>query len=256
MQTSRFNPVHEFGAEAGRAQSAYHFAILYARLLKNKQVGRGDHVAFHALNFRDGDDFAGAVTQALQMADHVDCRRNLLANSPDGQVHTGHESHRFEAGECIARAVGVGGRHRAVVAGVHGLKHVQRGLIANLADDDPVGPHTQGVDHQVLNGDFALAFDVCRPGLQGDDVLLPELQFSRVLDGKNTLIGRDEAGQDVQERGLARAGAARNHNVQTRNHTGLHELHGLRRNRAERNILLHGDRFFGEFTNGQRRPDQ
>ena len=34
--------------------------------------------------------------------------------------------------------------HRAVVAGVHGLEHVERFGTAALADDDAFGPHTQG----------------------------------------------------------------------------------------------------------------
>ena len=37
----------------------------------------------------------------------------------------------------------------AVVARVHGLQHVERLGAADLADDDAVGTHTQGVDHQV-----------------------------------------------------------------------------------------------------------
>ena len=45
--------------------------------------------------------------------------------------------------------VGVDRRHRAVVAGVHRLKHVERFAGANLADDDPVGPHAQRVLDQV-----------------------------------------------------------------------------------------------------------
>ena len=49
----------------------------------------------------------------------------------------------------VARRVGVQRGHRALVAGVHGLEHVQRLGAAALADDDPFGPHTQGVADQV-----------------------------------------------------------------------------------------------------------
>ena len=47
--------------------------------------------------------------------------------------------------------VGVHGRQRAVVAGVHRLQHVERLGAADLADDDPVGPHAQRVAHQVAD---------------------------------------------------------------------------------------------------------
>ena len=52
-----------------------------------------------------------------------------------------------EAGEGVARGVGVQRRDRPVVTRVHGLEHVERGRVADLADDDAVGAHTQGIDH-------------------------------------------------------------------------------------------------------------
>ena len=53
---------------------------------------------------------------------------------------------------------------------------------AAFADDDPLGPHTQGVAHQVGGGDRALAFDVRRARFQPHHVLLLQLQFGRVFD--------------------------------------------------------------------------
>jgi hypothetical protein len=41
------------------------------------------------------------------------------------------------------------------VAGVHRLQHVHRLGAADLADDDPVGSHTQRVAHQLANRDLA-----------------------------------------------------------------------------------------------------
>ena len=76
------------------------------------------------------------------------------------QLEAGHHDHGFQPGEGVARRVGVQRGHRAFVAGVHGLEHVERLGAAALADDDPLGPHTQGVAHQVGGRDRALAFDV------------------------------------------------------------------------------------------------
>ena len=76
------------------------------------------------------------------------------------------------------------------MAGVHGLKHVQRLGSAALADDDAVRPHAQGVAHQVALRDLAEPFEVGRPRLQPDDVRLLQLQFGRVLDGDQALVVR------------------------------------------------------------------
>ena len=84
----------------------------------------------------------------------VDGRGDLLADGPDRQVDAGHEHHGLEADERVARAVGVDRGQRAVVAGVHGLEHVEGLAAAALADDDAVGPHAQGVAHEVADGDL------------------------------------------------------------------------------------------------------
>src|SRR5262249_30546301 len=82
-----------------------------------------------------------------------------------------------------ARHVAVDRRHRPVVAGVHRLQHVQRGPIADLTDDDAVGPHPQRVAHEVPYGHLTPTLDVGRARLQPQHVLLVQLQFGRVLDG-------------------------------------------------------------------------
>ena len=88
--------------------------------------------------------------------------------------------------------VRVAGAHAAVVAGVHGLQHVERLAAAALADDDAVGAHAQGVADELADRDRALALDVRRPRLERDDVLLAELQLGGVLDGHDPLVVGDE----------------------------------------------------------------
>ena len=116
----------------------------------------------------------------------------------------------------IARRVGVDRGHRAVVAGVHRLQHVERLAGANLADDDPVGPHAQRVLDQVALGDLALALDVRRAGFQPDDVLLLELELGRILDRDDALAVVDEGRHGVEHGRLARAGAAGDQHVAAR----------------------------------------
>ena len=73
--------------------------------------------------------------------------------------------------------VGVNGSQRSVVAGIHGLEHIQSFFTANLTDDDAIWPHTQAIDDQLALVHCAPALDVRRPAFQTDDVLLFHLQF-------------------------------------------------------------------------------
>ena len=76
------------------------------------------------------------------------------------------------------------------MAGVHRLEHVERLGAANLADDDPVGPHAQRVPDEVADRDLALALDVLRPRLEPQDVALIELQLGCVLDRDDPVASR------------------------------------------------------------------
>ena len=173
-----------------------------------------------------------------------------------GQLDAGHEDHRLESGEHVARRVGVAGRHRAVVAGVHGLEHVERLTAAALADDDAIGPHAQGVAHQLADGDRALAFDVRRPRLERDDVLLAQLQLGRVLDRDDALVVGDERRQDVEQRRLAGAGAAGDDDVQARLDARAQEVDHLGRRGPEADQVVRRHRRGRELADGDHGPDE
>ncbi len=79
------------------------------------------------------------------------------------------------------------------MAGVHRLQHVERFGGAHFADDDPVGPHPQGVPYQIALGDLALAFQAGRPGFQTHHMRLLQLQFGRVFDRDDALGRIDHA---------------------------------------------------------------
>jgi len=106
----------------------------------------------------------------------------------------------------ISRRVGMDGGQRAVVAGVHGLQHVQRFLAADLAHDDPVRPHTEAVDQQLALPNSAISFEVGRARFQTDDVRLLQLQFGSVFDGHDALLAVDEGRKRIEQRGLTGAG--------------------------------------------------
>ena len=70
----------------------------------------------------------------------------------------------------------------AVVAGVHGLQHVQGLASAHLAQHDAIRAHTKSVNHQFALTNCSFALDVRRTALHSDDVRLLQLQFGRVFD--------------------------------------------------------------------------
>ena len=177
-------------------------------VVEQEQVLERDDVALHADDLGDVRDVARAVLEPGLVHDQVDRAGDLLADGADRQVDAGHQHHRLDAGEHVARGVGVHGADRAVVAGVHGLEHVERGGVADLADDDAVGPHAQRVADQVADRDLALALDVRRAGLEAQHVLLVQLELGGVLDRDDALVLGDERGEHVERRGLAGAGAA------------------------------------------------
>jgi hypothetical protein len=191
-------------ADPGRAVPPDQLAgRILAKQIVDEQVLGDDHVAFEAHHLGDVCDLARAVAQARRLDHHVDRGADHLADGARGQREPAHGDHRFEAGERLARVVGVQRAHRAVVAGIHRLQEVERLGSAHLADDDALGPHAQAVAHEVAHGDLALALEVGRARLQAHHVRLLQLQFSRVLAGDDALVVVDVAGEAVEQGGLA-----------------------------------------------------
>ena len=124
-------------ADAGRAMPADEVAVgVLAQQIVEEDVLGDDDVAFHSDHLGDVGDAARAVAQARDLHDHVDRSAQHLANGAGRQRITAHGDHRLDAGERLARAVGVQRAHRAVMAGIHGLQQIERLGAAHLADDD------------------------------------------------------------------------------------------------------------------------
>src|SRR3546814_5429138 len=83
----------------------------------------------------------------------------------------------LQSGQRVAATVRVHCGHRALVARIHCLEHVERLARPHLADDDAVGAHAQRVLDQPALQDLALALDVGGPRLHAGDVDLLELQL-------------------------------------------------------------------------------
>src|SRR5450759_493899 len=249
--------VQDFRPQAGRLELRDHLSVRgRALLLQHEDVLHGDDVLLHADDLGDRGHLARAIAQPVQLDDEVDAAAHLLANGPYGKVDAGHQNEGLEPGECVARGVGVQGRHRAVVAGVHGLKHVKRLAATALPDDDALRAHAQGVDDQPLDGDFALSVDVPWPGLEPADMLLVQLQLGRVLDRDDAVFHRDEAGQHVQERGLAVPGAARDDDVGLGKDGGLEKTEPSLVAAPEANEVFDLERVTGELADREQRTVQ
>ena len=89
----------------------------------------------------------------------------------------------FQPGQRFRGIVGVDGAQRAVMAGVHGLQHVEGFTGANFAADGTVGTHTEHVLEQFGLVDLALAFQILQAGFQAHHVRLLQLQFGSVFGG-------------------------------------------------------------------------
>ena len=142
---------------------------------------------------------------------------------------------------------------RPVVAGVHGLQHVDRLGAAYLAHDDPVGPHTERVDEQHPLGHFALALDVGGPGLESHDVRLPQLELGRILDRDDALGLRDVRRQHVQQRRLSRAGTARDEHVEPAAHDRLEKREHRLGEALEADQVFAAQRVALELSDGEMR---
>src|SRR6185312_876775 len=148
--TSELNPFKETRTNPCGSEGADHLAFgSDSLLMKCKDILHADNILFHARNFRDTDYFAGTIAHTGNLNHDINGRGNLLAHGTLGQVQIAHGDHRFESAQSVARRVGVNGGHRAFVARIHGLEHVECFLAAHLAKDDAIGAHTQTVDQQL-----------------------------------------------------------------------------------------------------------
>ena len=87
------------------------------------------------------------------MDDQVEGAVDLLPDGPHRQFDAGHQDQRLEPRERVARAVRVDRGHGALVAGVHGLQHVERLAAAHLPNDHPVGTHPNRMPDELSQGD-------------------------------------------------------------------------------------------------------
>ncbi len=112
------------------------------------------------------------------------------------------------------------------MAAVHGPEHGDGFRAANLANDDAVGVHTQGVVDQADQVHGPHAFDVGRAGLEGDDVgvaLARQPQLPVRLDGHGPLERVEEVRHAADEGRLPHPGGAGHHHLEAAPHRRAQE---------------------------------
>src|ERR1039457_5436194 len=219
----------EMRRTASGVEDAAHLpALIDAAAIKRENILQRDRVSFHPDDLGNGNHLTRTVGETRDLDNGVDGVRDLLANGTLGNVQVGHGNHVFDARQGITRRVRVDGGERTLVAGVHGLEHVEGFFTAHLAHYDAIRTHAQAVDDELAHADRAFAFDVGRTGLGADDVFLLELQFGRIFDGDDTLRIRNVTGKNVENGGFARAGSSGDEQVQAAfDHGREHFEHGL-----------------------------
>src|ERR1700680_878956 len=126
---------------------------------------------------------------------------------------------QLEPGQGVVASAGMDRRGGPVVAGVKGLQRVVGLLaVANLADDEPVRAHAQGVLHQVGHVKTALPAAAFSQALavhafQLDPMRRVQLQLSGVLDGDDAFLGWEGADQGSQQGALTGAGGSTDEHV-------------------------------------------
>ena len=139
---------------------------------------------------------------------------DLLAHGAVRQIRSREQDHRLEAGQRVARRVGVDRGERSFVPGVHGLQHVQRLRRSHLADDDAVRAHAERVLHEISRDYLAASFRVGRSRLQTHHVLLLHPKLGGVFDRDHALAAGNERAERVEQRRFSGARAAGDENVE------------------------------------------
>ena len=139
---------------------------------------------------------------------------DLFTDGLGRKIEPAHRHHVFNPRNGLAGIVGMYRAHGSVMTGVHRLQQVEGFRSAHLADDNPLGAHPEAVLDQITHGDLAHSLKVWRARFEPDHMRLLKLKFSRVLAGDGPFREVDEAGERVEERGLAGSRTARNQGVQ------------------------------------------
>src|ERR1017187_1056488 len=245
----------EFRQDSRRRESADDLPFgREAALFKYEDFLQGHDVGLNPGDFRDTRHAACAIAHAGSLYQDVNGGGDLLPDGRQMHVGIGQRHHQLQTPDGIPGGIGVDRGQGAIVAGIHGLEHVERLFAANLSDDDAVRPHAQAVDQQLPLAHRALPFDIGGAGLEPRHVRLFELQFGRILDGDDALLGGDEDGKSVEQGRFTRARTARDDDIEPRLDGGFEQAHHSGGKRVLGHQILRHQLVGAETADGQQWP--
>ena len=254
MDSRNPQAVGEARPDAGGTEAAHHRPLLVdPGFFEAEDLLHGDDVLLHADDLRQAGHASRPVGVARHLNHQIDGGGHLLFHGPGRKLESCHRHHRLESCQSVPGGIGVNGGERAVVAGVHGLQHVDGFAAAHLPHHDAVGAHSEAVDHQLALGNLSLPLDIGGPGLQAHHVLLPELQLRRIFNGHDPLVVGDEGGQHVEKGRFPGAGASGDQDVEPRLHAPHQQLQHGGGERAVADQVLSRQGVLAEFPDGQMR---
>jgi hypothetical protein len=114
----------------------------------------------------------------------------------------------FQAGWDIGGGIRVEGAASAFVTGVKRGQEIYDLRTANLADDEPVWAHPEGLSDEIPERDATDAFEVGRAGFEADHVRVSGAEFGGVFHEQEAFSGGCQREHGGQEGGLACSRAA------------------------------------------------
>ena len=108
------------------------------------------------------------------------------------QIETGHRHQGFDSGQGVTAGIGMHGRQGPIMTGIHGLQHIQALGSSDLAQNNLVRTHAEGILHELTLRDLTFPFDIRRPCLQTNYMVLTQLQFGGVFDRYDAFIVRNK----------------------------------------------------------------
>src|SRR5690606_4271069 len=120
--------------------------------------------------FGNGQDAALSTGKPADLDDEIQRAGDLAAQAVLAALVACKAGQHLDPVQAFARRVGVQRRHRAFVAGVHGLQHVHDLSAAHFAHHHAVRTHAQAVADEVAYGHATAAVVAALARLQPDDV--------------------------------------------------------------------------------------
>ncbi|MNZ48618.1 hypothetical protein D3C78_663660 [compost metagenome] len=148
------------------------------------------------------------------------------------------------------------GAHRTIVTSIHRRQHIKHFNTTNLAQQNTIRAHAQGVANQLAGFDFAMALGIRRAGFQAHHMRVVQLQFSDILNAHQPFMWGDQLAEDIEQSSLAGAGAAADQDVAAPRHRQVEKIEDVLVNGARGQQVSAFEHVLAKLTDRQARTIQ